>query len=806
MMHRAVPLAALLLAVTLILSHAQELRVGEAFSNPCANVDTCGECIRTAKICAWCSAEKFPRFASRCDLYEHLKTTCPPESLSFPKSDLKVSQNDNVRGGDGTSQPVQVQPQIMDITARTNEAINFKLTFRQAENYPVDLYFLLDLSYTMVEEEEAQKRLIALGQEMPRSMDNITRDFNLGFGTFVDKTVMPYTAWTTQMLRDRCPLQDKSCRAPHDFINQLKLSKDGPAFAARMEKALKAVSQSFDDSEGGMDGLMQALACEGQIGWRQRSRRIIVYSSNSIFHLAGGGLMGGATKNNDGDCHINSEGSYSPDDINYDFPSVGQIANKLDEKSTSVIFAVMPSVVDHYDNLRALIGNAEVGRLSDKSSNIIELIRKNYDKLRSRIHFIPRRADGVDFKFKSKCLGNVVQETAMCDNLEIKDSVTFDVSMTVSSDVCQGRSGIVDRSIELAAQGLNEKMTINLRIICDCECERPEMAKLDSDNCDWGNGTFACGICSCNPGRYGRECECSEATISSKESLEQCRRGNDTEVCSGYGECICGECECFALGSDTARQYSGEHCQCNDYTCPRSKDDASLCGGPTRGKCNCGTCQCLEGWEGDACDCSTDNSTCIASNGLLCNQKGSCDCGRCRCNATLKYMGPTCEECPNCPSKCSQYRDCAQCKGFGTGKYNGDQCTDLCQEIIKEDELEEGNDLVFECNFRDTDKCLFRFTYEYDENNDVIIKVQRTKECPEDVNLALILGPVVAGIVLIPLLLLCIFILIRNRRDRAEFARFMKEKDKARWESAANPIYKDPKSTFKNPTYNKDSK
>ena len=58
-------------------------------------------------------------------------------------------------------------------------------------------------------------------------------------------------------------------------------------------------------------------------------------------------------------------------------------------------------------------------------------------------------------------------------------------------------------------------------------------------------------------------------------------------------------------------------------------------------------------------------------------------------------------------------------------------------------------------------------------------------ECPEEVNLALILWPVVACIVLIPLLLLCVFICIRNRRDAAEFARFMKEKDKARWESVS---------------------
>lgn len=34
---------------------------------------------------------------------------------------------------------------------------------------------------------------------------------------------------------------------------------------------------------------------------------------------------------------------------------------------------------------------------------------------------------------------------------------------------------------------------------------------------------------------------------------------------------------------------------------------------------------------------------------------------------------------------------------------------------------------IRKCNFRDTDECLFYFTYEYDESNNVIIKVQRTK-------------------------------------------------------------------------------
>nr|KAG5690037.1 hypothetical protein BaRGS_009844 [Batillaria attramentaria] len=609
---------------------------------------------------------------------------------------------------------------------------------------------------------------------------------------------MPYTAWTDRMLADRCPLADKNCKPPHDFVSQLKLSNDANLFEEKMKEALKTVSQSFDDSEGGMDGMMQALVCEEIIGWRERSRRIIVYSSNSMFHLAGYGKLGGATMNNDRSCHLDPVNGNYTEERKFDYPSVSQIAGTLEDKSTNVIFAVMPSVLSHYESLRNLVGG-EIGELEDRSANIIELIQSNYNKLRSKIQFLPRKADDVEFTFRSKCKGDVMMETAICDGLEITESVTFDVTMTVSSDACAGESGIVERTVDLAAQGLAEKLSINLKIICDCNCDPP--SPEDSlTKCTNGNGTVECGICSCNPGRYGRVCECDESQISSEESLEKCRKGNDTEVCTGHGECICGQCDCFFLGPNTARRYSGPFCSCDDYSCARSKDN-SLCGGSTRGKCNCGTCQCLEGWKGDACDCSTDNSTCFTAEGVECNGFGRCVCGRCQCFPDSDRIGPTCEECPNCPSKCSQYRDCAQCRGFSTGRYTRDECKAVCPEVDMVDTLEEGNPQVRKCDFRDTDNCLFHFTYEYDSDNNVLIKVQKTKECPKEVDLALIVGPVIAAVVLIPLLLICLFICIRNRRDRAEFARFMKEKDKARWDSGANPIYKDPKSTFQNPTY-----
>ena len=44
----------------------------------------------------------------------------------------------------------------------------------------------------------------------------------------------------------------------------------------------------------------------------------------------------------------------------------------------------------------------------------------------------------------------------------------------------------------------------------------------DSKLCSDGNGTFACGVCYCNPGRYGKVCECDLESGSGKET-ENCR-------------------------------------------------------------------------------------------------------------------------------------------------------------------------------------------------------------------------------------------------------------------------------------------
>lgn len=57
------------------------------------------------------------------------------------------------------------------------------------EDYPMDLYYLMDLSKSM---ETHKMTVSALGNNLAAAMKNVTRNFRLGFGSFVDKIELPF--------------------------------------------------------------------------------------------------------------------------------------------------------------------------------------------------------------------------------------------------------------------------------------------------------------------------------------------------------------------------------------------------------------------------------------------------------------------------------------------------------------------------------------------------------------------------------------------------------------------------------------
>lgn len=72
-----------------------------------------------------------------------------------------------------------------------DEAYDLKMSYAQAQDYPVDLYYLMDLSKSM---EDDKDKLSKLGDLLSDTMRNITSNFKLGFGSFVDKVLMPYVS------------------------------------------------------------------------------------------------------------------------------------------------------------------------------------------------------------------------------------------------------------------------------------------------------------------------------------------------------------------------------------------------------------------------------------------------------------------------------------------------------------------------------------------------------------------------------------------------------------------------------------
>lgn len=67
--------------------------------------------------------------------------------------------------------------------------MSIPLVYQQANDYPVDLYYLMDLSNSMRPHKD---KLSSLGSELASAMRKITKNFHLGFGSFVDKVALPY--------------------------------------------------------------------------------------------------------------------------------------------------------------------------------------------------------------------------------------------------------------------------------------------------------------------------------------------------------------------------------------------------------------------------------------------------------------------------------------------------------------------------------------------------------------------------------------------------------------------------------------
>ncbi|XP_047424046.1 integrin beta-1a isoform X1 [Mugil cephalus] len=767
-----------------------------------ANAKYCGECIQAGAKCGWCTEPDFLQqgetVSTRCDELESLiNRGCPKDMIENPRGERKVLKDKpvtNRKKGAEKLKPediTQIQPQKLRLTLRSGEPQTFNLTFKRAEDYPIDLYYLMDLSYSMKDDLENVKNL---GTSLMQKMETITSDFKIGFGSFVEKTVMPYISTTPAKLLNPCT-GDQNCTSPFSFKNVLKLTSDGKKFNTLVGQ--QHISGNLDSPEGGFDAIMQVAVCGEQIGWRNVTR-LLVFSTDAGFHFAGDGKLGGIVLPNDGKCHL--ENNIYTMSHYYDYPSIAHLVQKLSDNNIQTIFAVTEEFQPVYQELKNLIPKSAVGTLSANSSNVINLIINAYNSLSSEVILENSKLpEGVTIAYTSRCKNGVVSEGEngrKCSNISIGDEVTFSISVTSKGCPKKGKP----ETIKIKPLGFTEEVEITLHFICECECHKDRIE--NSDRCHFGNGTYECGACKCNEGRVGRQCECSSNDVATEDMDRTCRKDNGTDICSNNGDCVCGTCECKKRDNPEER-YSGQYCECDNFNCDRSGN--KLCGG--HGRCECRVCICDPMWSGTACDCSEDETPCMAKNKQKCNGRGECICGTCKCNDP-KFQGPTCETCPTCPGVCAEHKECVQCRAFGTGEKKETcekECGDFTLFTVKDREkLPQPNDAaypVMHCKERDANDCWFYYTYAVNNNTEKEVHVVETLDCPSGPDITPIVAGVVAGIVLIGLALLLIWKLLMIIHDRREFAKFEKEKMNAKWDTQENPIYKSPINQFQNPHY-----
>ncbi|XP_059989136.1 integrin beta-4 isoform X4 [Lagenorhynchus albirostris] len=676
-----------------------------------AQVKSCTECIRVDRDCAYCTDEMFKE--RRCNTQaELLAAGCRQESMVVMESSFEITEETQI---DTTLHRSQVSPQGLRVRLRPGEERHFEMQVFEPLESPMDLYILMDFSNSMSDDLDNLKKM---GQDLAQVLRQLTSDYTIGFGKFVDKVSVPQTDMRPEKLKEPWPNSDP----PFSFKNVISLTEDVEEFRNKLKG--ERISGNLDAPEGGFDAILQTAVCTRHIGWRPDSTHLLVFSTESAFHYEadGANVLAGIMRRNDEECHLDTTGTYTQYGTQ-DYPSVPTLVRLLDRHNIIPIFAVTNYSYSYYEKLSSYFPVSSLGVLQEDSSNIVDLLQDAFNRIRSNLDI---RALESPRGLRTEVTSRMFQKTNTGSFLIRRGEVgTYQVQLRAiehldGTHVCQLPEADRKGNIHLKPSFSNGLKT-NVDIVCDvCSCELQKQER--SPRCSF-NGDFMCGHCVCNEGWSGKTCNCSTGSLS---DLAPCQREGEDKLCSGQGECQCGHCVCYGDG-----RYEGQFCEYDNFQCPRAS--GFLCN--DRGRCSMGQCVCEPGWTGLSCDCPLSNATCIDSNGGICNGRGYCECGRCHCNQQSLYTDTICEINYSAIrlGLCEDLRSCVQCQAWGTGEKKGHVCKECSFKVKMVDELKKAEEVVEYCSFRDEDDdCTYSYTVEGDGGpgpNSTVL-VQRRKDCP----------------------------------------------------------------------------
>ncbi|XP_071591844.1 integrin beta-8 isoform X2 [Heliangelus exortis] len=545
--------------------------------NRCAtsNAVTCTKCLALGPECGWCAQEDFMADATqkgRCDtVFNLMKRGCQSDFVENPTVHVTIPSDHETN--------TQVTPGKVLVQLRPGSEANFMLKVHPLEKYPVDLYYLVDVSASMHNNIE---KLNSVGFALSKKMTNISLDFRLGFGSYVDKTVSPYISIHPGRIHNQCSDYNLDCMPPHGYIHVLSLTDNIAEFRNAVNK--QKISGNIDTPEGGFDAMLQAAVCQSHIGWRKEAKRLLLVMTDQTSHLALDSKLAGIVIPHDGNCHLKDNVYVKATSMEH--PSLGQLSEKLIDNNINVIFAVQGSQFHWYKDLLPLLPGTVARQIESQAANLNDLVVEAY-----------------------QVLFNVSVTMKGCDT-------TGGRKYAILKPIGFNETTIVNVQKSCAYQ--NGDSTRHKRVWADETTSDGKQSHCSDDNCSSnrvtvpsercrqhqdqplcsGQGNCIDGKCFCYKNKlgkvYGKYCEMDDFSCPYHQG----------SLCSGNGECEAGKCKCFA-------GWEGDHCQCSLQSakhCLNSK--GQICSG--RGKCICGKCECTDPRSfGRLCEyCPTCNKAC----------------------------------------------------------------------------------------------------------------------------------------------------------------------------------------------------
>lgn len=624
----------------------------------------------------------------RCDLVEKLLVKgCGQEFIEH--SETKVEVN-------ATTSSTQVSPQDIHIQLRPGSQASVIVSVKQLERYPVDLYYLVDVSASM---QENLDHLKTVGVALSLRMTEHSSDLWLGFGSFVDKPVSPYINVHPSKIHNPCSDYEIRCRPAHGFHHVLSMTGNMSEFTRVIKR--QRISGNMDTPEGGLDAMLQAAVCQKAVGWRPEAKRLLLLMTDQPSHLALDSRLAGIVTPNDGLCHL--ENNIYTASTEMDHPTLGQLSDKLLENHIYSIFAVEKQQYHWYEELVRLLPGTYLGKLGlFQASNLIELVVGAYKKLLSEVSVAVSVDDRASSRYWASvspmCPNGSTVNGQSCSGVQPGQTVYFNITIGMRSCPDDGK----DEDIEVMVRpvGYNESTVVRIHSRCGCSCE-------SAGHCHESNQPF-----------------CEETNQEQKDLTLTCRADGSDRICSGRGVCECGRCVCDQSRLGTVY---GKYCEKDDFSCPYYS--GLMCGG--RGECVSGECLCENEWTGDSCECPASTSTCQSPDGSVCSGHGRCVCGKCVCDDSRR-SGSFCERCPACQSTCQSNMNCVVCHvSHSLSQTEGGRCNKTCGPAVYHSDhvMGQAGDKWVQCMYVSNNNCRYPFQIR-SEAEQAELHINTRAECP----------------------------------------------------------------------------